>query len=129
MRMGDIIRQGSTRNTVLLWPLALKFARHKYGERCNKHETELYYRNRHKPHRRSMLCPVLWCSPSGKLLVMRYAATPITRAQADERKANAWSEWAYEGSGDDEHPFEWKENDWGVLRGKVIAVDYATTAE
>lgn len=59
---------------------------------------------------------------------MRCAATPVTQAQANERKANASSEWDYEGPGDDGHPFEWKVSDWGVLRGKVVAVDYATTA-
>jgi len=123
-----MIRQGSTRKTVQLWPFAFKFGRHEYGARCNKHEAELYARNRSKQHRHSMLCPVLWCSPSGKVLIMRYAATPITQSQADERKANACSEWAYEGHGDDDHPFEWKVNDWGLLRGKLVAVDYAATA-
>ena len=124
-----MIREGSTRKTVLLWPFAFKFARHEYGARCNKHEAELYLRNRSKRHRRLVLCPVFWCSPSGRLLIMRYATTPVTQAQANERKANAWSELDYEGPGDDEHPFEWKVSDWGVLRGKVVAVDYATTAE
>jgi hypothetical protein len=93
--------------------LAFKFARHEYGLRCNKHEAELYSRNRNKQHRRLMLCPVFWCSPSGKLLIMRCAATPVTQAQANERKANASSEWDYEDPGDDGHPFEWKVSDLG----------------
>jgi hypothetical protein len=57
---------------------------------------------------------------------MRYAATPVTQAQANERKANAWSEWDYEGPGDDEHPFEWKLSDWGVLRGRARAMSAVT---
>ena len=44
---------------------------------------------------------------------MRCAATPVTQAQANERKANASSEWDYEDPGDDGHPFEWKVSDLG----------------
>jgi hypothetical protein len=59
---------------------------------------------------------------------MRRAATPVTQDQVNERKANAWFEWDYLGDSDDEHPFEWKRSDWGVLNDKLVAVDYAATA-
>jgi len=47
----------------------------------------------------------------------------------DERKAVAWLEWDYAGPSDDGLPFEWKPSDWGYLDGRVVAVDYAATAE
>jgi hypothetical protein len=75
-----------------------------------------------------MLCPVLWCSAPAIVLVMRRAATPVTQDQVNERKANAWFEWDYRGYPDDEHPFEWKRSDWGVLDDRLVAVDYAATA-
>ena len=89
----------------------------------------MYARNRNKPHRQLMLCPVLWCSSSGKLQIARRAATPITQAQLDglKRDQRAWNEWDYLGPEDDECPFEWKPTDWGVLDGRLVAVDYAAT--
>ena len=58
---------------------------------------------------------------------MRRAATPVTQDQINERKANAWFEWNYLGDPDDEHPFEWKQSDSGVLDGRLVAVDYAAS--
>ena len=54
---------------------------------------------------------------------------PITQAQLDELKRDqrAWNEWDYLGPTDDECPFEWKPTDWGVLDGRLVAVDYAAT--
>jgi hypothetical protein len=99
------------------------------GVRCNRHEANLFNRNKSKPHRSSMLCPVLWCSWSALVLVMRRATTPVTQVQIDELKARASFQWDYLGPGDDDFPFEWKCEDWGVLEGGLVAVDYAATAE
>ena len=76
-----------------------------------------------------MLCPVLWCSRPGFVSIMRRAITPVTKGALDERKGVAWLEWDYAGPSDDGLPFEWKPSDWGYLDDRVVAVDYAATAE
>ena len=119
---------GTTRAVVLFGPLALKFAWRRSGVRCNRQEARLFHRNKNKVHRWSMLCPVLWCSWPAVILIMRRAATPVTQAQIDELKSQAWSKWDYLGLGDDECPFEWKPHDWGVLDDRLVAVDYGATA-
>lgn len=122
-----MIHHGTTRTVLTVGPWAFKFSRNEYGAQCNLHEAGLYVRS--KPHRQSMLCPVLWCSRLGKLQIARRAATPITQAQLDglKRDQRAWHGWAYLGPTDDECPFEWKPTDWGVLDGRLVAVDYAAT--
>lgn len=122
-----MIRLGNTRRVVVFGPWAFKFARGRAGVRCNLHEACLFRRARAKPHRQSMLCPVLWCSSPAIVLVMRRAATPVTQDQVNERMDNAFYEWNYLGEPDDEHPFEWKPSDWGILDGRLVAVDYAAT--
>jgi len=121
-----MIYRGLTRMVLTFGPLAFKFARGRKSVRCNLHEAQLYRRSSAK--RRAMLCPVLWCSRYGFVLIMRRAETPVTQGALDERKATAWLEWDYAGPGDDEHPFGWKRSDWGYLDGRVVAVDYAAPA-
>ena len=123
----NMIYRGSTRTVVTLGPLAFKFGRGKNGMRCNRHEADLYRRS--SARRRSMLCPVLWCSRPAFVSIMRRATTPVTKGALDERKGVAWLEWDYAGPSDDGLPFEWKPSDWGYLDGRVVAVDYAATAE
>jgi hypothetical protein len=122
-----MIHRGETRTVVAFGPWAFKFGHGRRGAQCNRHEAELYNRSRSKPHRQSMLCPVLWWSRSGRLQIARRAATPITQAQLNERKDHAFYEWDYEGASDDGFPFEWKRTDWGVLDGRIVAIDYAAT--
>ena len=75
-----MFRAGATRAVVLFGPWAFKLARGKRGVQCNRHEADLFLRNKAKAHRRSMLCCVLWCSWPAVVLIMRRAATPITGA-------------------------------------------------
>jgi hypothetical protein len=119
---------GATRAVVSLGPWAFKLARGRLGVRCNRQEADLFLRNKDKAHRLAMLCPVIWCSWPAIILIMRRAATPVTQAQINELKERAWCKWDYLGAGDDECPFEWKPSDWGVLDGRLVAVDYAATA-
>jgi hypothetical protein len=130
LKLPGMIHRGATRTVLRVGPLAFKFGRGDEGARCNRHEADLYSRNRSKPHRKKMLCPVLWCSRSGKLLIARRAASPIAKVDLGYLKAGfrAASEWNYLGPPDDDHPFEWKPSDWGYLSGRIVAVDYATTA-
>ena len=125
----NMILRGETRAVLLVGPWAFKFSRNEYGARCNRHEAGLFRRCRSKPHREAMLCPVLWCSRSGRFQIARRAATPITQEQLDGLRLNqrACNEWDYFGPDDDECPFEWKRTDWGMLNGGLVAVDYAAT--
>ena len=72
----SISTQGTFRTPVIVvgrW--ALKFARNTQGRRCNRYEADLY--RSVSENRRRMLCPVIWVSRRGKLLIMA-AATPLT---------------------------------------------------
>ena len=98
----NMLYRGSTRTVVTFGRLAFKFGRGKNGMRCNQHEADLYRRS--SARRRSMLCPVLWCSRPAFVSIMRRATTPVTKGALDERKGVAWLEWDY-GPGDDGLPF------------------------
>jgi len=121
------VRRGSTRRVLIIGPLAFKFAIGPMGARHNRYEADLYRRT--TPRRKAMLCPVIACSGSGAVSVMK-AATPLTQSEFDELRASGslpeWSDWDYLGCGDDGWPFEThKPDDWGWLNGKLVAVDYA----
>ena len=63
--------KGATRAVFCVGPVAFKFARSSHGALCNRYEADLYRRS--EPQRRALLCPPLWCSPAGAVLVMRRA--------------------------------------------------------
>ena len=113
---------GTTRRVFVARPVALKVARHAHGKRCNLFEKRCY--DTASERRRSMLCPVIWCSPRGTLLIAR-AAEPLTEAEAAElRRAEGFPDWDYGGLGDLGCPFEHKAPDWGRLGGRLVALDY-----
>jgi hypothetical protein len=117
-------RKGTTRLVLVVGPLAIKFARGERGRRCNRFEADMYMHV--NARRRTMLCPVLWCMPCGRVLLMR-AACPITKAEAAEfRATRGFPEWDYMGPNDEECPFEPKASDWGWLNGRLVALDYST---
>ena len=65
----NMIYHGSTRTVVTFGLVAFKFGHGKNGMRCNGHEADLYRRS--SARRRSMLCPVLWCSRPAFVSIMR----------------------------------------------------------
>jgi hypothetical protein len=74
-----------------------------------------------------MLCPVVWCSPFGLLLVAR-AAEPLTLAERNDLLDNeGFPDWDYVPP-DEGQPFEWKPSDWGWFKGRLVAIDYSTPA-
>ena len=73
-----------------------------------------------------MLCPVLWASPGGFLLVMR-AAVPLSEMMSPKEYQEAFEKWDYM-PGEDGCPFEPKESDWGWFMGRRVALDYSTPA-
>ena len=64
------------------------------------------------------LCPVLWSTPGGWLLVMR-RARPLTRAEWDAFDPEPWCQ-----EEDYVIPAEHKMDSFGVLDGRIVAVDY-----
>jgi hypothetical protein len=115
---------GTVRAVLCVGPFAFKLARSRHGALCNRYEADLY--NRSSQERRALLCPPLWCSPGGLLLVMR-RARPMTQSEYGEhvRKTGLMLAWDYRGPGDDGYPFEPKPLDWGWLDGRPVALDYA----
>ncbi len=73
-----------------------------------------------------MLCPVIWISPRGLLLVMS-AAKPLSEPLTREEYLELFEEWDYL-SGEDACPFEPKPSDWGWYKDRRVALDYATPA-
>lgn len=116
---------GTTRLVVVRGGVAVKFARHAEGRRCNLEEARLWRRYKDHERRGKWLCPVLWCSGDGAVSVMA-AAEPLPDGQEPWREADA--EWDYMPGGDDGSPWEGKRADWGTLDGRAVAVDYATGA-
>jgi hypothetical protein len=70
-----------------------------------------------------MLCPVIWCSDNGAILVMR-AAAPLAEEEYDHLERDGkLPDWK-RGWKEDE-PFENKAADWGRLDGRLVVLDYA----
>ena len=92
-RPPPILRKGSTRTVLVIGPLALKLGLGERGRRCNRFEACLY--RRANARRRAMLCPVLWCNPSGTVLAMR-AARPLSETEKVRLMATrGFPDWDY----------------------------------
>jgi hypothetical protein len=121
----SISNKGTKRRPVIvLGPVALKIARNAEGRACNRYEADVY-RNT-TPRRRALLCPVLWCSPFGIVLIMR-AAVPLSEMMSLEDYLAVAEEWDAM-AGEDSCPFEPKASDWGWYKGRRVALDYSTPA-
>jgi hypothetical protein len=118
------IARGTTRIVVVAGTVAVKFARGEVGRRCNRYEAKVWAENQHDADRGPHLCPVLWSSPGGEVLVM-VAADPLP---AGVEPTVEWADWwDYRGPGD-EYPGEFKAADWGMLDGRRVLVDYSNPA-
>jgi hypothetical protein len=62
---------GTTRAVLCVGSLAFKIARSASGARGNRYEADLYRRS--DQQRKALLCPPLWCSRNGAVLIMRRA--------------------------------------------------------
>jgi hypothetical protein len=123
--MLKISKAGSMRSpVVIVGPFAFKFARDQRGRASNLYEADLYRES--NDTRRALLCPALWVSPKGAVLIMR-AAEPLTEMMSEEEYQAAWEAWDY-APGEDSCPFEPKACDWGWLEGRKVALDYSTPA-
>ena len=113
--------KGTTRRTFKIWRWALKFARNRKGRRCNHFEFDLFQRSIEQ--RRQMLCPALWVSPLG-LLLIQAAACPLEEMMSLDEYLAIASRWR-DLPDYDEGPFEPKASDWGWHKGRLVALDYA----
>jgi hypothetical protein len=121
------VHWGATRVVVICGKIAVKFPLGEHGRCCNIFEAGIWERNKERPTRSRHLCPVLWCHPQGKVLIMP-AAVPLVPAADPIAMLSAmhgddW--WDYRSGGDDGQPTEPKSADWGMLDGELVAVDYA----
>jgi hypothetical protein len=115
---------GTTRAVLCVGSLAFKIARSASGARGNRYEADLYRRS--DQQRKALLCPPLWCSRNGAVLIMRRAHSMTCDEYIEQvRDAGLMLLWDYLGPGDVVAPFEDKPNAWGWLDGRPVAVDYA----
>lgn len=126
--MGSIrFAQGCSRRVIVIGRFAIKFAKGVRGRRCNLYESGVWTRNRMHPTRRLHLCPVLWCSTRGRVLIMPAAAPAPSNFDITTLDDEVGDWWDYMPGGD-EWPCEPKSADWGVLNGQLVAVDYSAPA-
>ncbi|MER2267170.1 hypothetical protein [Methylobacterium oxalidis] len=124
-RPGLVSSTGSTRVVVIAGDFAFKIARSAAHRACNLFEGRIW--NEATPERRRMLCPVVHCLFDGWVLVMR-AARPLTKEEAAAHlTADTYPDWDYVPGGEGE-PFEYKASDWGMLDGRLVALDYSSPA-
>lgn len=113
-------RNGTTRTVIIHGSVAVKFAKDGRGRQANLREAELWARYAKHPDRGRLLCPVLWCDPDGAVLIM-----PRVEPVGPDFGLHSLPKWDYGGPSDDGWPFEPKALDWGILDGRLVAVDYA----
>lgn len=123
-----ISKAGNTRSpVVVIGPLALKFAKNGQGRDCNLYEAALY--RRANEERRALLCPVLWVSSHGAILIMR-TAIPLLEEEmmSDEDYVKIGNKWRNAAPDDEPDPFEPGPHNWGWLEGRIVSIDYSKPA-
>jgi hypothetical protein len=118
------VHRGTSRVVIVRGDIAVKFPRRGNGRRCNLYEAGIWQRNKDHPIRGAHLCPVLWCHPEGRVLIMP-AASPLPDEVEPYRDFGDW--WDYQPGGD-EWPGEPKAADWGLLEGRFVLLDYSAPA-
>lgn len=108
-----LCRNGVTRIVLLIGPWAVKLPRFDLGWRmglrgllCNMTERE------GASLRLDSLCPLVFAAPGGWLNVMK-RARPLTD-----------DEWLHGVPNVKEWPIERKRDNWGMIGGRIVAVDY-----
>lgn len=108
-----ISREGTTRNPVIIvGPLAFKWAKNELGRKCNLRELEIY--RSANAIRREMLCPAIWASARGQILVMR-SAKPTSEMTSQEEYLEMDDRWDRQ-YGEPSSPFEPAARNWAGSR-------------
>ena len=115
----SMLAHGTTRAVLCIGNLAFKIARNANGARGNRFEANIYQRS--DQERRTLLCPPLWCSPTGAVLIMR-RARPMTQNECAMMKGILMMAWDYRGPDDHGCLFEASGKDWGWIDSRPVAV-------
>lgn len=116
-----LCRAGVTRIVLLVGPWAIKFPRFGYGWRkglqglLGNDQEAMFWRET----RWVQLCPVVWSAPGGFVLVMRRARA-LDDIEWEDFQLNGW---IIEPGFDLVEP---KQDSFGVIGGRVVAVDYGS---
>ncbi len=117
------IKYGTTRTVILIGKYAFKFPTivewrlFLYGLLGNMQERKFWQQ---QPESQHMMCPVLSAIPGGFVTVMR-RATPVSVGEWDTKE----KEW-FDRAVILNIPVENKPDSWGVLEGRVVAIDYGS---
>lgn len=89
------------------------------GLLANMGERDTYYANtgRYNVGLSDLLCPVVWASWGGWVLVMK-KALPFTCTDEQGRELD-YSKWIMAGFGGDDKP-----DNYGILNGTIVKIDY-----
>ncbi len=91
-----------------------------------ENKTWKYNSGKHERGRSHLLCPVLWCSWGGWILVMKRADVGqwirevIDMPESPDETEKMYSRWIVAGFGGDD-----KADSYGYLNGHLVKVDYA----
>lgn len=114
-----IDRKGITRTVFLIGDYAIKIPNFRYqwnhflqGLLANINEAKTWRLNKSE-----LLCPVIWASWGGWILVMR-RAVPCKWLDEGGEEID-YSKWIVEGFGGDDKPCN-----YGIINGKTIKLDY-----
>jgi hypothetical protein len=121
------VRRGTTRAVLVLGRLAIKVPRNRVGFDCNRYEATIWKVSQGSPERRARLCPVLW-SGLGCLVLAMAAAAPLPPGVVPtDEWADFWEYNPIKGASDS-WPGEFKPEDWGIIDGRYVLVDYGAPA-
>jgi hypothetical protein len=121
-----IKRNGSTRLVILIGKWAVKVPKvpnswyhflYAILQNLNERNTWHWNSGRYEQGKSHLLCPVIWCSMGGWVLIMR-RALPISRAIFESE--SALSEHSKYFPGDDDIC------NYGLINGKIVKVDYGS---
>lgn len=117
IREMTINRQGVTRIVLVFKSFVIKIPNFSYrwdhfllGVIGNIRENKTWKYNEDK---RNLLCPVLWCSWGGWILIMKRASVCKWNEDID------YEPWVTAGLGGDDKP-----SNYGKINGKIVKIDY-----
>jgi uncharacterized protein YbdZ (MbtH family) len=123
MSWWPVTRRGAMRRTLLIGPWAFKFPKGARGRRSNLLEAQ-YYQSA-SAEAQTILCPVLMCAPAGWFLVM-LRATQLSQEECHQlMDCDGFPNWPdYVPNSHVGAPFEYKAENWGWLKGRLVVFDY-----